>query len=94
MDNCSIHKVTGIQEIIEQGGHELLLLPPYSPQLNAIEEFFSKWKGNIKARNSNTTQELENAILDGCSAVSVADCNGFFRDVRRYALKAIRREDF
>jgi len=94
MDNCTIHKVVGIREIIEQYGHNLLFLPPYSPQLNVIEEVFSKWKAHVKSANSNTTAELEKAILTGSSIITEKDCEGFFNHVRRYALKGIRRDDF
>ena len=43
MDNASIHHVEAISEIIEdQAAARLLFLPPYSPDLNPIEEVFSK----------------------------------------------------
>ena len=37
MDNLSAHKVSGVRELIETAGAELLYLPPYSPDLNPIE---------------------------------------------------------
>ena len=70
MDNVSFHKVTGINELIFEGGHNLLFLPTYSPQLNPIEEFFSKWKQSVRSANSNTVTELENAISIGCSLIT------------------------
>jgi len=48
MDNVAFHKSTEVRTIIEESGHSLLFLPPYSPQLNPIEEFFSKWKQHRK----------------------------------------------
>jgi len=62
MDNCTVHKVVGIRDVIEKNGRNLMFLPPYSPQVNAIEECFSKWKGNANSANSNTIAELEQAI--------------------------------
>jgi len=44
LDNLSAHKVTGIRELIEACGARLLYLPPYSPDLNPIEQAWSKFK--------------------------------------------------
>lgn len=48
MDNCAIHHVSGIREMIEEVGALLLFLPPYSPDFNPIEEAFSKVKGALQ----------------------------------------------
>ena len=42
MDNLSAHKGERVRELIEGRGCELLYLPPYSPDLNPIEEAFAK----------------------------------------------------
>jgi transposase len=44
MDNLSAHKVTGIRELVEARGAQLLYLPPYSPDLNPIELAWSKFE--------------------------------------------------
>ena len=44
MDNLTAHKGERVRELIEERGCELLYLPPYSPDLNPIEEAFSKVK--------------------------------------------------
>ena len=38
MDNATFHKRLDIQEVIEDSGHTILWLPPYSPDLNPIEQ--------------------------------------------------------
>ncbi len=38
MDNATFHKRQDIQQVIEQAGHDILWLPPYSPDLNPIEQ--------------------------------------------------------
>jgi transposase len=48
MDNASFHKGKDMQKMLEELGHILLYLPPYSPDLNPIEK---KWA----ARKTNTT---------------------------------------
>jgi transposase len=42
MENLSSHKGPRVRELIEERGCELLYLPPYSPDLNPIEEAFAK----------------------------------------------------
>jgi transposase len=44
MDNLSSHKVAGVRAAIEAVGAELRYLPPYSPDLNPIEQLFAKLK--------------------------------------------------
>ena len=48
MDNLSAHKVPGIRELIEAAGARLLYLPPYSPDLNPIEQLFAKLKALLR----------------------------------------------
>ena len=48
MDNLSAHKGSRVRELIEAKGRELLYLPPYSPDLNSIEEAFSKIKALLR----------------------------------------------
>lgn len=38
MDNATFHKRKDTQQIIEESGHTILWLPPYSPDLNPIEQ--------------------------------------------------------
>jgi len=48
MDNFSLHKVEGIKEAIEAKGATLFYLPPYIPDFNPIEQFFSKLKAALR----------------------------------------------
>ena len=48
MDNASFHKSPRIAEAFEQAGVRLLFLPPYSPDLNPIEQFWSELKAKIR----------------------------------------------
>ena len=49
LDNASIHHVDGVVDLIESTGALVFFLPPYSPDLNAIEEAFSKLKITLRA---------------------------------------------
>ena len=48
MDNLSAHEGSRVRDLIEAKGFELLYLPPYSPDLNSIEEAFSKIKALLR----------------------------------------------
>ena len=48
MDNCSIHHVADVKSLLEDAGILLIHLPPYSPDLNPIEEAFGYVKGYLK----------------------------------------------
>ena len=50
MDNVSVHKVAGVCDAIEARGAMLLYLPPYSPDLNPIEQFFPNSKRSSARR--------------------------------------------
>ena len=53
MDNASIHHVAGVIDLIEnQAGARLLFLPPYSPDLNPLEEVFSQVKSIMKKNDA------------------------------------------
>jgi len=48
MDNTRFHKSEETREIIENNGHQLLFLPPYSPDLNPIENDWTILKENLR----------------------------------------------
>src|SRR5439155_22992995 len=54
MDNLPSHKVCGIRQIIEAAGARLIYLPPYSPDLNPIEQVFAKFKVALRKAAART----------------------------------------
>jgi transposase len=64
IDNLSSHKVAGIREAIEAAGAELRYLPPYSPDLNPIEQLFAKIKVLLRKAAARTIDALIAAIAD------------------------------
>lgn len=78
MDNLSSHKGPKVREMIEFKGCELLYLPAYSPDLNPIEEAFSKIKGLLRKAEARTRDALIEAMGRALSAVSAQDARGFF----------------
>ena len=78
MDNLSAHKGGRVKEILEARGCELLYLPPYSPDLNPIEQAFSKVKGLLRRAEARTREALIGAMGRALDAVSTQDARGFF----------------
>jgi transposase len=62
MDNLAAHKVDGIAQAITARGAELRYLPPYSPDLNPIEQAFAKLKALLRKAAERTVDGLWNAI--------------------------------
>jgi transposase len=79
MDNLQPHKADGVREMIETVGATLLYLPPYSPDLNPIENMWSKVKQHLQSAAARTYEALQNAITDALATVTPTDCLGFFR---------------
>jgi transposase len=78
MDNLSAHKGERIRELIEGRGCELLYLPSYSPDLNPIEEAFSKIKNLLRKAEARSREALLEAIGTAISAITDQDARGFF----------------
>jgi transposase len=79
MDNCPIHKVDEIEDVIEAHGAGVLFLPPYSPDLNPIEYSWSKVKTRLRALKPRTREEVLAALVDAFATVTTQDIRGGFR---------------
>jgi transposase len=77
MDNLSSHKGERVHKLIEERGCKLLYLPPYSPDLNPIEEAFSKVKGLLREAEARTYEALVETIGRALSAVTAQDALGY-----------------
>ena len=58
MDSLPVHKVAGVREVIEAAGARLRYLPKYSPDLNPIEQAFSKLKAHLRKAAERTIPRL------------------------------------
>ena len=77
MDNCSIHHVSGIKEMIEETGPLLLFLPPYSPD---FKEAFSK----VKAFLDQEAEAFEDPEVAAFSTITPQDCQQWIRHAGIY----------
>lgn len=78
MDNLGSHKVAGVREAIAARGATLLYLPPYSPDLNPIEQVFAKLKTSLRAAAARTRDALWAAIATALDAFSPHECENYF----------------
>jgi transposase len=58
MDNLAAHKVDGVQQAIAAAGASILYLPPYSPDLNSIEQLFAKLEALLRNAAARTKDAL------------------------------------
>lgn len=82
MDNCSIHHIHEVTELIQQTGALVHWLPPYSPDYNPIEEAFSKAKSMMKAMEVEIQlmQDMDTIIYAAFSTITPDDCQGWIAD--------------
>jgi transposase len=78
LDNLTAHKGERVRELVEGRDCELLYLPPYSPDLNPIEEAFSKIKALLRRAEARSRGALVDAIGRALSAVTTRDARCFF----------------
>ena len=78
MDDLSSHKGGRVSEPIEERGCEPLYLPPYSPDLNPIEEAFAKVKASLRKFEAGAREGLVEAMGRALDAVTAGDAWGFF----------------
>ena len=78
MDNLPAHKGAAVRAAIEAVGARLLLLPPYSPDLNPIENAFSKLKAMLRKAAARTVDQLWEAIARIIPTYSPQECANYF----------------
>jgi transposase len=77
-DNLSVHKSARARAAIEARGADVLDLAPYSPDLNPIEQMWSKIKALVRSAKARTRDELHRALTDAFAAVTAKDARGWF----------------
>ena len=78
LDNLSSHKHPRVAELIAAAGAEVWYLPPYSPDLNPIEQMWSKVKQILRSLSARTCDGLVRAIGTALARVTTEDLLGWF----------------
>jgi transposase len=80
LDNLQAHKVAGVRKAIESAGASLLYLPPYSPDLNPIEQLFAKLKALLRKAAARSVDALWQTIGQVLDAFRPAECANYLRN--------------
>jgi len=78
MDNLPAHKGAAVRAAIQACGASLILLPPYSPDFNPIENAFAKFKSRLRKAAARTIETLETAIADAFHTFTPEECTNYF----------------
>lgn len=79
MDNLPSHEVAGVREAIKGAKCRLEYLPPYSPDLNPIEEAFSKLKRALRDWAARTVEGVYEGLREIITRFAPAECLNYFR---------------
>jgi transposase len=80
LDNLSSHKVAGVREAVEGQDARLLYLPPYSPDLNPIEQAFAKMKALLRKASERTRDALWSAVSRVLDLYTPQECRNLFKN--------------
>jgi len=81
MDNLSSHKGQQARKAIEACGAQILFLPPYSPDMNPIEQLFSKIKAALRTAAERSADAVYERIGKILSTVSQQECENYIRNL-------------
>lgn len=80
MDNLPCHKQSGVVQAIEAVGADVFYLPPYSPDLNPIENAFSKLKTRLRQSAERTVENLCKRIGTLINTFTPQECKNYFQN--------------
>jgi len=79
MDNVGFHKSEKVIELINSVGAQCVFLPPYHPELNPIEEMWSKIKSILRKQSARTLSTFKKAIRFAFESICDTDLLGWFQ---------------
>jgi transposase len=77
MDNLGSHKGRAVRAAIRAAGAKLFFLPPYSPDLNPIEQVFAKLKHRVRVAQPRTITDTWRKIGDLIDIFSPSECTNY-----------------
>jgi transposase len=80
LDNLSSHKRPAVRQAIRRAGARLLFLPPYSPDLNPIEQVFAKLKHLLRKAAERTVEATWQRIGSLLDAFPPHECANYLRN--------------
>ncbi len=79
LDNLATHRNAEAVAALRERGCWFLFLPPYSPDLNPIEQAFSKLKAHLRRLKARTFDALFKSVGEICDIFPQQECENFFR---------------
>jgi transposase len=79
LDNLAVHKSDKAAQSLKQRGAWFLFLPPYSPDMNPIEQAFAKIKAHLRKAEVRTFEALWRALGDICDLFEPRECWNFLK---------------
>jgi transposase len=79
LDNLAVHKSEKAAQYLKQRGAWFLFLPPYSPDLNPIEQVFAKLKALLRKAAARSKEALWTTIGDICDLFEAQECWSYLR---------------
>jgi len=80
MDNLGSHRGKAVRSAIRQAGGKLLFLPKYSPDLNPIEQVFSKLKHLLRKAQARSCDAVLSAINRTLRTYTSHECRNYFQN--------------
>lgn len=80
VDNLGSHKSRAVRDAIKAAGARLWFLPPYSPDLNPIEQTFAKVKHWMRMAERRTMEEAWKQVGNIVGSISPQECSNYFRN--------------
>lgn len=87
MDNLASHKSQAVRQAIRDARAHLLFLPPSSPDLNPIEQAFSKLKHWMRATSARTRETLWQAVGTILDRFTSEECANYFENAGYASVK-------
>jgi transposase len=80
LDNLGSHRSHTIRTAILDVGAKLAFLPPYSPDLNPIEQVFAKVKHWMRMAQARTVEAIHERIAELVAGISHTECESYLRN--------------
>lgn len=80
MDNLGSHKGIAVRAALRTVGAKLFFLPPYSPDLNPIEQVFAKLKTLLRKAEARTVGATTDSLNHILKAFSPTECAAYLRN--------------
>ena len=87
MDNLGSHKSAAVRRIIRAAGARLWYLPPYSPDLNPIEQAFAKIKHWMRQAQKRTIEDTWRQTRRLVEQIEPSECANYFANAGYASVK-------